>query len=74
MGYCAANNAGKLQEVRRQMDRHRWNIVRLCEIIWKNFGETTTEEGHKIFFSGKDEYDKNMPTLQTALLLVNTSI
>ena len=22
---------------------------------WKNFGETTTEEGHKVFFSGKDD-------------------
>ena len=22
---------------------------------WKNFGETTTEEGHKVFFSGKED-------------------
>ena len=22
---------------------------------WKNFGETTTEEEHKVFFSGKDD-------------------
>ena len=22
---------------------------------WKNFGETTTEEGHKVFFSGKGD-------------------
>ena len=22
---------------------------------WKNFGETTTEEGHKVFFSGKKD-------------------
>ena len=22
---------------------------------WKSFGETTTEEGHKIFFSGKED-------------------
>ena len=22
---------------------------------WKNFGETTTQEGHKIFFSGMDD-------------------
>ena len=21
---------------------------------WKNFGNTTTEEGHKVFFSGKE--------------------
>ena len=28
---------------------------RLCEMRWKNFGETTTEEGHKVFFSGKED-------------------
>ena len=36
------------------MDRYRWNILGLCEMRWKNFGETTTEEGHKVFFSGKE--------------------
>ena len=30
---------------------HPW----LCEMRWKNFGETTTEEGHKVFFSGKED-------------------
>ena len=40
-----------------EMDRYRWNISGLCEMRWKNFGETTTEEGHKVFFSGKQ--DKN---------------
>ena len=37
-----------------EVDRYRWNILRLCEMRWKNFGETT-EEGHKIFFSGKED-------------------
>ena len=27
----------------------------LCEMRWKNFGETTTEEGRKVFFSGKED-------------------
>ena len=36
------------------MDRHRWNILGLCEMRWKNFGETT-EKGHKVFFSGKED-------------------
>ena len=44
--------AGKLQELTHEMDRYRWNILGLCEMRWKNFGETTTEEGHKVFFSG----------------------
>ena len=37
------------------MDRYRWNILRLSEMRWKNFGETTTQEGHKVFFSGKED-------------------
>ena len=36
------------------MDRYRWNVIRLCEMRWKNFGETTEEE-HKVFFSGKED-------------------
>ena len=42
--------ARKLQELTHEMDRYRWNILGLCEMRWKNFGETT-EEGHKVFFS-----------------------
>ena len=47
--------AGKLQEltVTHKTDRYRWNILGLCEIRWKNFGETTTEEGHKVFLVEK---------------------
>ena len=41
------------------MGRYRWNILGLCKIRWKNFGETTTEEGHKIFFSGKEDKHKH---------------
>ena len=37
------------------MDSYRWNFLGLCEMRWKNFGETTTEEGHKVFFSGKED-------------------
>ena len=47
--------AGTLQELTHEMDRYRWNILRFCEMRWKNFGETTTEEGHKVFFSGKED-------------------
>ena len=36
-------------------DRYRWNILGLCEMRWKNVGETTTEEGHKVFFCGKED-------------------
>ena len=46
---------GKLQELTHEMDRYKLNILGLCEMRSKNFGETTTEEGHKIFFSGKED-------------------
>ena len=45
---------GKLQELTHGMDRYRRNILGLCEMRWKNFGKTTTEERRKIFFSGKE--------------------
>ena len=41
------------------MDRYRWNIFGLCEMRWKNFGETTTEEGHK-FSSVEKRTNKSM--------------
>ena len=47
--------AGKLQELTHEMYGYRWNIHGLCEMRWKNFSETTTEEGHKVFFSGKED-------------------
>ena len=38
------------------MDRYGWNILGLCEMRWKNFGETTTEER-----SGKeDEHERGV--------------
>ena len=45
--------ARKLQELTQEMDRYRWNIIGLCEMRWKNVGETAQEEGHTDFFSGK---------------------
>ena len=37
------------------MDRYRWNILGLCQRRWKKFAQTTTEEGHKVFFSRKED-------------------
>ena len=47
--------AEKLQELIHEMDRYRWNILGLCEMRWNSFGKTTTEEEHKVFFSGKED-------------------
>ena len=29
-------------------------VLGLCEMSWKNVGKSTTGEGHKFFFSGKE--------------------
>ena len=47
--------AGKLQELTHEMDMYIWSILGLCEMRWKNFGETTAEEGHKFSISRKED-------------------
>ena len=27
----------------------------LCGMRWKNFGEISTDDGHKVYFSGKED-------------------
>ena len=44
--------AGKLKELTHEMDRYKWNLLGLAELRWKSFGETSTEEGNKVYFSG----------------------
>ena len=45
---------GKVEELIQEMDRYRWNILGLCEMRWKDSGETTTDEGHKLYYSGDE--------------------
>ena len=46
--------AGKLEQLTHAMSRYHWNIVGLCEMRWKNFGEMLTDDGHKVYFSGEE--------------------
>ena len=46
---------GKLEILAHEMDRYHWHILGLCEVRWKNIGETLTHEGHKLYFSGKKD-------------------
>ena len=48
------NATGKVKELTYEMTRYNWHVIDLCEVRWKNFRETTTEEGHKIYYSGKE--------------------
>ena len=54
------------------MARYRWNILGLCETRWKNFGETTTEEEHKVFFSGKEDKHEHSVGFLVHKDIVNT--
>ena len=47
--------ARKLEQLTHAMGRYHWNVVELCEMRWKNFGEMSTNDGHKVHFSGEDE-------------------
>ena len=37
------------------MENYKWNVLGISEMRWKNFGEQTTIEGHKLYFSGKED-------------------
>ena len=56
------------------MDRNKWNILGLCEMRWKNSGETTTEERHKVFFSGKEDKHEHGVGFLVHKDIVNTVI
>ena len=47
------NKTGSLEQLTYEMSKYNWNILGICEMRWKNFGEMNTEEGHKLLFSGK---------------------
>ena len=64
--------AGKLQELTYETDRYSWNIPGLCEMRWKTFGETTTEKGHKVFFSGKEDKHEHVVGLLVHKDIMNT--
>ena len=46
---------GKVEELAHEMNRYHWTILGLCEVRWKNFGETSTQDGHKLYYSGRDD-------------------
>ena len=47
--------AGKIEGLIHKVKRYRWNIIGLCEVRWKNFGEKYTPECLKLFFSGRED-------------------
>ena len=46
---------GKLEELTHKMDGYRWIILGLCLMGWKNLGEISSVEKHKVYFSGEED-------------------
>ena len=36
------------------MNRYHWNILGLCEMRWKKFGEMPSDDKYKVYFSGEN--------------------
>ena len=45
----------KLEELTHAIGRCHWNILGLCEMLWKNFGETSSDDGLLVYFSGEED-------------------
>ena len=45
---------GKVKELEHELQRYHWDIIGLSVVKWTGFGETTTEDGHKLWYSGED--------------------
>ena len=44
----------KVQELTHELKRYQWDILVLAKIRWTGSGETTTDEGHKVWNCGED--------------------
>ena len=47
-------DVGKLEELQHGMKRYDWLILGLCESRLLKAGEKSTQEGHRLFWSGQD--------------------
>ena len=46
---------GKLEVLVNELNLVKWNIVGISELRWLNMGETTTDDGNKLWYSGEKE-------------------
>ena len=50
---------GKLEELTHELKRYKWDVLGLAEVRWTGFGETTTDEGHKIWYCGEEKHHQH---------------
>ena len=48
------HRCGKVEELEHELRRYQWQVIGLSEMRWTGIGETMTEDGHKIWFSGHE--------------------
>ena len=46
---------GQLEILEHELERYQWEIIGLAEMRWKGFGETSTDNGHRLFYSGRQD-------------------
>ncbi|XP_072015079.1 craniofacial development protein 2-like [Amphiura filiformis] len=49
------NALGKVEQLDHEMRRYRWSVLGLAEVRWTGIGETTTNDGHTLWYSGEDK-------------------
>ena len=50
---------GKLEELSKELDRYKWDIIGLAETKWVGTREETTDNGHKFFYSGHEKLKRH---------------
>ena len=53
------NACGKIYELTHELKRYRWDVIGLAEVRWTGLGETTTDEGHKIWYIGEEKLHRH---------------
>ena len=48
------NALGKPEQLDHEMRRYRWSVLGLAEVRWTGIGETTTDDGHTLWYSGEE--------------------
>ena len=52
---CTLYACSRIQELTHELKCYCWDIIGLSEVRWTGSGETSTEDGHKIWFSGGEK-------------------
>ena len=52
------NITGKIEELTNELSRYKWDIVGFAETRLHICGELTTNEGHKIYYSGREKHQE----------------